>query len=640
VALLVWVWAVPGAATAQADDEVKVRGQVLDPDGKPLSGAKLYLGGFAGSAEPKYPVRATSGNDGRFEFSFTRSELGKADADDSTYQVLAMAEDQGCGWVTADVGAKELTVRLAKDAPVSGRILDADGKPVAGAKLTVTGVAAAKGGDDGGFVQSVTMGSGYLKYAYGLGWVGPLPGQPAELTTGADGSFKVSRVGRDRVVSLRLEGRGIATAALGAHGDKFEYHAAVSRPIRGVVRDKDTGKPMAGVTVFSRRGINPRYEELGSPRAVTDKEGRYELLGLAKAPSYTLMMRPMDGLYFQRGVGLQDAPGLEALTADVEMVRGLTVRGKVTDKATGQPVAGALVEYYPLDANPNVNKVPGFWYPRSEATTGPDGSYALTVLPAQGVIGVIGPKRDAYMAAVVTAKDCKDFFKTPLTSGGDAMLWAVGNNSFGIVGHDQEPCHALVLLEPGEKEEGLVKDVALERPLERKGQVVGPDGEPLTGAMVFGLSPRVRGHEILRGAEFTVRGINPKATRQLLFFHKDKNLGFYMNELPGEKDGPITVKLQPCGAAFGRMVDRDGQPVAGMRLDFAGIVGAVGAPLQSVTTDKEGRFRVEGLVPGYSYPVTGLAPGVKYEQAPGFWQVMVQPGEKKDMGDIQAEKKR
>src|SRR5205814_1595446 len=97
----------------------------------------------------------------------------------------------------------------------------------------------------------------------------------------------------------------------------------------------------------------------------------------------------------------------------------------------------------------------------------------------------------------------------------DVMLWAAGNNTFDIVGHDEEPCHALVLLEPGEKEEGLVRDVALERAQERKGRVVGPDGEPLAGAIVFGLSPRELGHETLNGAEFTVRGINPKAPRQL-----------------------------------------------------------------------------------------------------------------------------
>jgi hypothetical protein len=617
---------------------VKVRGQVLDTDGKPLSGAKLYLGGFAGAAEAKYPVRATSGRDGRFEFSFPRSELGKADADDSTYQVLAVAEGHACGWMTADSAAKELTVRLAKDAPVSGRILDTEGKPVAGAKLSVMGVCAAKGGDDGGFVHSVTMGTGYLKYAYGLGWVGPLSGQPAVLTTGPDGRFKVTGVGGDRVVSLRVEGRGIATVGVGAHGDKFEYHTAVSRPIRGVVRDKDTHKGLAGVTVFESGGINPRYQEYSSPSAVTDKEGRYELLGLAKKASYLLAVKPADGqTYFQRKVRLDDNPGLEPQTADIELVQGLTVHGKVTDQMTGKPVTGAMVEYYPLYANPNVDKLPGVWHPRSEATTGPDGSYSLTVLPAQGVIGVVAPNRDTFMPAVLTAKDCKDFFKTPvfISVDVDVVGWAIGSGGRSFIGHLEGPCNALVLLEPGEKEQGLVRDVVLERAQERKGRVIGPDGKPITGVAVFGLGP----NGVVNGAEFTVRGINPKATRHLVFFHKEKNLGFYLKELPAEKDDPLTVKLQPCGAAFGRMVDRDGKSVAGMRLDFPGLVwpGTVRVPTQSVTTDKEGRFRVMGLVPGYGYSVTGEVPGVKLET--DIWEVLVRAGEEKDLGDVQAERK-
>src|SRR5207249_3878330 len=169
----------------------------------------------------------------------------------------------------------------------------------------------------------------------------------------------------------------------------------------------------------------------------------------------------------------------------------------------------------------------------------------------------------------------KAFFKIPLYDG-NYLSWAVGGNQGGIIKSEQE-WHAVELLEPGEKEEGIVKDVALERAQERKGRVVGPDGEPLAGVMARGLSPRNVGGETLKGAEFTVRGINPKAPRQLLFFHKAKNLGFFLKELPGEKDGPLTVKLQPCGAVSGRMVDRDGQPVAGMRVDFAG-VRPVGSP--------------------------------------------------------------
>src|SRR5262249_5071192 len=146
----------------------------------------------------------------------------------------AVAEGYGCGWATIHSSAEqELTLRLVEDAPIKGRILDADGKPIADVKLTVTGVAA----------------NGKEGQAGARGWEGSLPGQPAVLTTGADAKFRWAGVGRDRAVHLRLEGRGIATARFDAQGAAFEFQAALSRPIRGVVRDKDTRKPLAGVTV-------------------------------------------------------------------------------------------------------------------------------------------------------------------------------------------------------------------------------------------------------------------------------------------------------------------------------------------------------------------------------------------------------
>src|SRR5262249_42079577 len=158
----------------------------------------------------------------------------------------------------------------------------------------------------------------------------------------------------------------------------------------------------------------------------------------------------------------------------------------------------------------------------------------------------------------------KAFFKAPVIEqkGEDFLTVAGGRNSYG--GISQNSYNALVLLEPGEKEEGLVKDVALEPPLERKGRVVGPDGRPLTGVWVCGLVRH--GVETLKGAEFTVRGINPRANRPLVFYHKDRDLGFYLKELRGDPSAPLTVQLQPCGSASGRIVDQDGQPVVGLRL--------------------------------------------------------------------------
>jgi RNA polymerase sigma factor (sigma-70 family) len=608
-----------------ARDVVKVRGRVLDPDGKPLDGAKVYLG-HDKPKEGTYPVRATSGDDGRFEFTFARSELDKIDADAPLPPVLAIAEGRGCDWAKVGSAGEELTLRLVKDEAVSGRILDADGRPVAGARLTVDGMAAHTGSKREGFAFVYTLPWGPYIKDNADAWAGPLPGQPAVLKTDAEGRFRLAGVGRDRVVFLHLEGPGIAMADLGViAGAPVEHLAAASRPIRGVVRDKDTGKPLAGASVFVNWWNNLDYEEPRWGKAVADKEGRYELLGLAKSPHYHLQGRPAKGqLYFQREVELGDTPGFDARVADIDMVQGLTVRGKVIDKTTGRPVAQALVAYHPLHGNPHASREAQ----RSEATTGPDGSYALTVHPSVGVIGVICRNPDAYMHAVVTDKELKESFTFPLPDGGNNETFlAIAVSLGGRIPLFQPNYNALVLLEPKESDKELVKDIALERPLERKGHVVGPDGQPITGVTVSGLSPRQQTFtETLKGSDFTVRGINPRAKRLLIFQHNGKNLGYFLKELPDENLGPLTIELQPCGSISGRIVDQDGQPVASGR-----IYVRTDTPLASpnLTMDKEGRFHVKGLVPGLEYMFVDdkrvfiLRSGV-----------VVEPGQHKDLGDI------
>jgi len=54
-----------------------------------------------------------------------------------------------------------------------------------------------------------------------------------------------------------------------------------TKPVVGVVRDKDTGKPLAGVRVRSHR-IAGAIDLNGLVRTTTDKEGRYRLIGLPK----------------------------------------------------------------------------------------------------------------------------------------------------------------------------------------------------------------------------------------------------------------------------------------------------------------------------------------------------------------------
>ena len=47
------------------------------------------------------------------------------------------------------------------------------------------------------------------------------------------------------------------------------------------------------------------------------------------------------------------------LSPDIELIGGITVRGRVTHAGTGKPVAGARVHYNPLYPNPAVGRTGG-----------------------------------------------------------------------------------------------------------------------------------------------------------------------------------------------------------------------------------------------------------------------------------------
>jgi hypothetical protein len=155
--------------------------------------------------------------------------------------------------------------------------------------------------------------------------------------------------------------------------------------------------------------------------------------------------------------------------------------------------------------------------------------------------------------------------------------------------------------------------------------VVGPDGKPVSGVKVVGLA----GTDTLKSADFTVRGLHPKRGRRLLFYHKEKGLGCAL-ELRGDETGPLTVRLQPCGSAVGRVVDKAGKPVAGRGLGFCqeGYDRFLGGYVE-VKTGRDGRFRADGLVPGQKYRLLR-----EQTSDAELAQLTVEPGKTKDLGDL------
>ena len=115
--------------------------------------------------------------------------------------------------------------------------------------------------------------------------------------------------------------------------------------------------------------------------------------------------------------------------------------------------------------------------------------------------------------------------------------------------------------------------------------------------------------------------------------------------LKGDETGPVTIKLQPWGSVAGRIVDDEGRPRKAM---FIGSPSGIRkqAPRdprhpprlrleQGVRVGDDGRFLVEGLVPGLKYSATARTGFEAFGDL--FVDVTVAPGEAKDLGDLKVQ---
>src|SRR5215475_934449 len=110
------------------------------------------------------------------------------------------------------------------------------------------------------------------------------------------------------------------------------------------------GEPARGVTVMLR---GEQSEAIGSPRARTDENGRFQFTGVAAGrysiyaitPGYT---SPDDDLYGRRGRALNVADGEKVENIELEIKRGGVIAGRITD-SQGRPVIEESVTIHKLD---------------------------------------------------------------------------------------------------------------------------------------------------------------------------------------------------------------------------------------------------------------------------------------------------
>jgi hypothetical protein len=651
-----------------------VSGQVLNPDGQPVAGAKLYTLRLPPNKPPsddniETVVRGSSGPDGRFRFNAPKGELGTA-ADGSPLPILAAADGYGVNWSGTPKPGEELILKLVKDQPIAGRVLDGEGRPVANAAIRV--LTLVTGPDDrlDDFLAGWKA-DWQSSWNRGLKQTMP-PSQAVRVTpTDRDGRFQITGAGVERLLRVEVKAPTTALAAfyvvarpgfdpkpyndaadgrrqgmmrvLGdtpqLFGPTFDFVAAPGKTLQGVVRAVG-GPPVAGARVITGSGWS------NAVAATTDAQGKFVLTGLTKQPNYSLHVMPDDkDALLARSVNVADTEGLQPVTAEIELARGVLVSGQVIDRQTGNGVLSG-VRFVPLPENTFFGK-PGYDSYRHErlmSTTDKDGRFRLPVLPGPGVLMVQahsgesldGQYLNPYQLATFDDEGRKH---VKVTEDGMGGYFAAAGNALESLMVE----HAVKYLDLAENANTVSVELSLHRGKTATVAIQDPDGRPLTGAIVGGMTAVPGGTFALTKAECTVYALDPQKPRTLIFYHPDRKLGGQLT-VRGDEPGPVTLKLLPTGTVTGRILDADGQPIAGANVGASyQLIAASGldrflAPgREPIRTDKDGRFRLDGVVPEVKFVLSLRHGQIFLTGKPRIGVKDVQPGQTLDLGDRRTE---
>jgi len=655
-------------------DRMTVSGRVFDPDGKPVAGANIYslrmrpgMGPFIAEGNVETVARGTADADGRFRFDVPKNEIGKGPGG-LPWPIMAAADGYGLGWTASPESGEEVTVRLVKDQPITGRILDGEGRPVANASVRVQTLY--KGADDrlDGFL---TGWKARWQDAWSHVQDGTLaPSQAVTVTpTDRDGRFRLTGAGSERLVVLEVKAPAVANATVYVvnragfdaklhnqaadsgqpaamrrpggtpqlYGPAFDLVAPPGKSLSGVVRTPD-GRPAVGARLFTITGWN------ATVTAVTAADGRFTLAGLTKQPTYNVHVTPdTTSALLSRSIEVPDSEGLQPVSAEITVTRGVVVTGRVIDEATGKGVLGSI-RFAPLPENTFFGK-PGYdsyKHERLGTATDQDGQFRLPIIPGAGVLmlqanrgeTLEGQYVNPFMLATFSTEDRQH---VKVVDDRRNPYFASAGGGVEILTNEQ----AVKYLNLAEDAGSVTLDLHLHRGKTAKLAIRDPEGQPLAGAIVSGVTAAWPITFAVKSAECAVYALDPAKPRTLAIYHPGRNFGAAV-AVRGDEAQPVLANLQPAGTVTGRILDADGQPLAGADV-LVSFPAYAGSELERyrqqqrspVRTDKDGRFKLEGVVPGLKFAFNGVRKGAMLFIPAARPQLKeVTTGEMLDLGDI------
>jgi protocatechuate 3,4-dioxygenase beta subunit len=463
-------------------------------------------------------------------------------------------------------------------AAITGTVINDDGQPVAGAKVS----AFALESSDEGRARMLSA--------------DPQRKPLATAETDAKGNFSIDV--KQPVVQLRIEKAGLAPASERAANDDDAGVISIGSTAMKQGTISANGKPLAGATVI----VSSAAGELVT---TTDASGHYAVPDPAHSGSRITVRHP-DYAPLQELVGPFSATKL-----DLAMTPGTPLTGRVVADDGQTPVANAIIE---LDALPlaTTGSDGTFTIPHATLkstteltarqgsriatrTLGKDrGNVTLRLAPAASVTGrLLDTKTQLPIAgaAVNVAVRRLDIFTNTNTAG--AVTDAKGNYTIGgLAGGEyeitaQHPSYAIAAMSLNVPPGRSVQKALFAEPLARvSGTVVDDARQPVSGARVQARGVSSDGRPMMMSrSRMTARmqpGLSGPDGRFLLRVdnESDFQLDAAKRGLPaahsttlhvaaGERKTGVTITIPRGVALTGRVVDHNGKGIAG-----AGIAAA------------------------------------------------------------------
>jgi peroxiredoxin len=614
-------------ANAVKSTEGPVSGRVLTPDGKPVKGAPVFWISLVGRQRRTH-ASVKSDDAGRFRFG-NAAQLRQKGNDP---QLLALAEGWGLTYRNLPPNQNTLDLSLQPATTVRASFTNPDGKPAADLPVSVQSLFRKALGF---CVMPKEVADHFATRTDGTG-IATIPGLPR-------GYRLFLAVGEDRFAQLGTNDQIDLSTSPVTEAKPIRLMPAAS--IQGRVTYGPSGKPAAGILVGAQ-GID---ESQGWGEGVTDNEGRYHLqqlrpgpynvaLGLEDELASSWTARAHERLVIRRG---EQVSGI-----DFTLVHGAILTGTATAADNGEPIPGIGVG------------VSGPAHPRTSAwgqgmKTGSDGRYLLHVpageqhlslsitsplgfgLPARKEVDltvkddetvtvdfrlprvrlakpvhgrVLGPDGEPVAGAevVVTSSD-RDFQFRP-----GATLHRTDAGGAFTLGADlvAQPVRlrarhsGMVTVEATTATGGDEVTLRLQKDglVTLSGRVTDTAGRPIAGAeetvfeWVYDSGSDIAKTVTDEQGRYAFSSLWPDG--RYLVSATAKGYGSkHLMSVDGLKPGE-TRALEPLAlrkadrSVAGRVVDASGDPVAGVTVWIDGRESTS----QSVTTDREGRFRRDSLV--------------------------------------------